>query len=89
MALLAGKKGLRKVRSILTYGDDSPVYRAAGKPAIAGASESKAVFLRDRHNIIKQIVLRNENFSPPAFAGRDRANYLKVSCACRTMITGY
>jgi DNA polymerase epsilon subunit 2 len=63
--------------------------RAAGKPAIAGASESKAIFLRDRHNIIKQIVLRNENFSPPAFAGRDRANYLKVSLACRTIITDY
>lgn len=53
--------------------------RAAGKPSIAGSSESKAIFLRDRHNIIKQIVLRNENFSPPAFAGRDRTNYLKVS----------
>lgn len=37
------------------------------------------MFLRDRHNIIKQIVLRNENFSPPAFAGKDRANYLKLT----------
>jgi hypothetical protein len=52
--------------------------RAPRKPSIAGAPESRALFLRDRHNIIKQTVLRNENFSPPAFAGRDRTNYLKV-----------
>lgn len=53
--------------------------RAPGTPSIAGTPESRALFLRDRHNIIKQTVLRNENFSPPAFAGRDRTNYLKVS----------
>lgn len=53
--------------------------RAAVKPSIAGSSESRAMFLRDRHNIIKQVVLRNENFSPPAFAGRDRENYLKLT----------
>ena len=61
--------------------------RAPGRPSIAGTPESRALFLRDRHNIIKQTVLRNENFSPPAFAGRDRTNYLKVSprplvCPC-------
>jgi len=55
--------------------------RAPGKPSIAGAPESRALFLRDRHNVIKQTVLRNENFSPPAFAGRDRTNYLKVRLA--------
>jgi hypothetical protein len=27
---------------------------------------------------IIQIVLRNENFTPPAVGGHDRANYLKV-----------
>jgi DNA polymerase epsilon subunit 2 len=59
-------------------GDIVTKSRAAGKPSIAGAPESRALFLRDRHNIIKQTVLRNENFSPPAFAGRDRTNYLKV-----------
>ena len=53
--------------------------RAPGKPDLAGSPTSKAQFLRDRHNIIKQVVLRNENFSPPAIAGRDRENYLKVS----------
>lgn len=34
--------------------------------------------MRDRFNIIRQVVLRNENFSPPAIAGRDRDSYLKV-----------
>ncbi|KAG8760539.1 DNA-directed DNA polymerase epsilon, subunit B [Serendipita sp. 396] len=53
--------------------------KAIQKPNIAGSAESKAMFLRDRYNIIKQIILRNENFSPPAFAGKDRANYLKLT----------
>ncbi|KIM29152.1 hypothetical protein M408DRAFT_328860 [Serendipita vermifera MAFF 305830] len=62
------------------YSQERKVFeKAGGRPAIAGVSESKAVFLRDRHNIIKQIVLRNENFSPPAFAGSDRANYLRLT----------
>ncbi|KAF8324081.1 hypothetical protein DL93DRAFT_95420 [Clavulina sp. PMI_390] len=34
--------------------------------------------LRNRHNVIKQSVLRNENFSPP-ISGRERTNYLKIS----------
>lgn len=70
----------RYVRTISTVPDHISTHsRAPGNPSIAGTPESRALFLRDRHNIIKQTVLRNENFSPPAFAGRDRTNYLKVS----------
>ncbi|KAG9015440.1 DNA-directed DNA polymerase epsilon, subunit B [Tulasnella sp. JGI-2019a] len=53
--------------------------KSEGKPNLGGAPAARAQFLRDRHNIIKQVVLRNENFSPPAIAGRDRDNYLKLT----------
>ncbi|KDQ20670.1 hypothetical protein BOTBODRAFT_26684 [Botryobasidium botryosum FD-172 SS1] len=48
-------------------------------PTIAGTPASRHTYLRDRHNIIKQIVLRNENFSPPAIANRDRDSYFKLT----------
>ncbi|KAG8902425.1 DNA-directed DNA polymerase epsilon, subunit B [Tulasnella sp. 403] len=53
--------------------------KAPNAPSLGGTPASRAQFLRDRHNIIKQVVLRNENFSPPAIAGRDRDNYLKLT----------
>lgn len=49
-------------------------------PSLAGAADSKAQYLRDRYNILKQVILRNEHFSPPALPGHDRENYMKV-CA--------
>jgi DNA polymerase epsilon subunit 2 len=51
--------------------------RPPNKSTIAGSATSRATLLRNRHNVIKQLVLRNEHFSPP-ISGRDRANYLKV-----------
>lgn len=53
-------------------------HRAPSKPSIGGSPTSRAQFLRDRYNIIKQVILRNEHFSPPAVPGKDRDNYLKV-----------
>lgn len=47
-------------------------------PSLAGAADSKAQYLRDRYNILKQVILRNEHFSPPALPGHDRENYMKV-----------
>lgn len=52
---------------------------AKTKPGLAGSAVSRAAFLRERWAIIKQIVLRNENFMPPALGGRDRADYLKLT----------
>ncbi|KDN48053.1 hypothetical protein RSAG8_03069, partial [Rhizoctonia solani AG-8 WAC10335] len=49
------------------------------KPGIGGSPTSRAQFLRDRYNIIKQVVLRNEHFSPPAVPGKDRDSYLKLT----------
>ena len=51
---------------------------ARKKPSLAGAPESRAMYLRDRYNILKQVILRNEHFSPPALPGHDRENYMKV-----------
>lgn len=53
-------------------------------PSLAGAADSKAQYLRDRYNILKQVILRNEHFSPPALPGHDRANYMKVSAVAMT-----
>ncbi|KGB76093.1 DNA polymerase epsilon subunit B [Cryptococcus deuterogattii 99/473] len=48
-------------------------------PSVAGQASSRSTFLRERWAIIKEIILRNENFTPPAIGGHDRANYLKLT----------
>ncbi|WVN91125.1 DNA polymerase epsilon subunit B [Cryptococcus depauperatus CBS 7841] len=52
---------------------------AKNKPSLAGDAASKSAFLRERWAIIKDIILRNENFTPPAIGGTDRSTYLKLS----------
>ncbi|KAG9044272.1 DNA-directed DNA polymerase epsilon, subunit B [Tulasnella sp. UAMH 9824] len=53
--------------------------KVSGQPSLGGQPTARAQFMRDRFNIIRQVVLRNENFSPPAIAGRDRDSYLKLT----------
>ncbi|KEP55739.1 DNA polymerase epsilon subunit B [Rhizoctonia solani 123E] len=53
--------------------------KGPNRPSIGGSPTSRAQFLRDRYNIIKQVVLRNEHFSPPAVPGKDRNSYLKLT----------
>ncbi|KAG8960600.1 DNA-directed DNA polymerase epsilon, subunit B [Tulasnella sp. 419] len=63
-----------------TYSSERKTFeKSAEAPSLGGNPASRAMFLRDRYNIIKQVILRNENFSPPAVAGRDRENYLKLT----------
>ncbi|ORY29159.1 putative DNA polymerase epsilon subunit B [Naematelia encephala] len=52
---------------------------AKAKPSIAGQASSRSAFLRERWGIIKEVILRNENFTPPAIGGHDRSNYLKLT----------
>jgi DNA polymerase epsilon subunit 2 len=52
--------------------------RAPKEPSIAPPATSKARYLRDRYNIIKQVILRNEHFSPPAVVDVERTDYMKV-----------
>ncbi|KAI9636514.1 DNA polymerase alpha/epsilon subunit B-domain-containing protein [Dioszegia hungarica] len=47
--------------------------------SIGGQPSSRSAFLRERWGIIKEIILRNENFTPPALGGHDRASYLKLT----------
>ncbi|KAK8843454.1 DNA polymerase epsilon subunit B [Kwoniella newhampshirensis] len=49
------------------------------KPSVAGSAAARSAFLRERWGIIKEIILRNENFTPPAIGGHDRSNYLKLT----------
>ncbi|KAG7528621.1 hypothetical protein FFLO_06044 [Filobasidium floriforme] len=49
------------------------------RPAIGGPAISRSMYLRERWALVRQIVLRNENFTPPAVGGHDRANYLKLT----------
>ncbi|KAJ9123104.1 hypothetical protein QFC22_001294 [Naganishia vaughanmartiniae] len=49
------------------------------KPAIAGPPSARAAFLRERWSVIRQLVLRNENFTPPVIGGHDRGEYLKLT----------
>ncbi|EKD03887.1 epsilon DNA polymerase [Trichosporon asahii var. asahii CBS 8904] len=51
---------------------------AKRKPSIAGQAASRSSYLRERWGIIREIILRNENFTPPALGGQDRDNYLKL-----------
>ncbi|GAA6062035.1 hypothetical protein JCM10212_005468 [Sporobolomyces blumeae] len=49
------------------------------EPSLAPGSLSKAQYLRDRFNIIKQVILRNEHFSPPTVVGPQRVDYMKLT----------
>ncbi|WOO83431.1 DNA polymerase epsilon subunit B [Vanrija pseudolonga] len=58
---------------------------AKTKPDIAGTAASRSSYLRERWGIIKEVVQRNENFTPPAVGGHDRANYLKLTSTCNLL----
>lgn len=51
----------------------------------SGSPETRVISLRDRLNIIKQCVLRNEHFAPSTLPSRDRERLVTVSqllCMC-------
>ncbi|KAK4057456.1 DNA-directed DNA polymerase epsilon, subunit B [Microbotryomycetes sp. JL221] len=47
-------------------------------PSLAPDATSRARYLRDRFNVIKQVVLRNEHFTPPAI-GQHREDFMKLT----------
>ncbi|GAA5874227.1 hypothetical protein JCM1840_000608 [Sporobolomyces johnsonii] len=53
--------------------------KAKAAPTLAPTALSKAQYLRDRFNIIKQVILRNEHFSPPTDVGPERQDYMKLT----------
>jgi DNA polymerase epsilon subunit 2 len=48
------------------------------KQTVSGSAESRILATRDRLNIIKQAILRNDNFSPKPFGGTKGDKFLKV-----------
>lgn len=55
-------------------------FRVSGPSTISGTAESRIMAVRDRLNIIKQTVLRNDHFSPSILPSKDRENLLTVGC---------
>ncbi|GAA5849550.1 hypothetical protein JCM9279_007266 [Rhodotorula babjevae] len=53
--------------------------KAKAAPTLAPSALSKAQYLRDRFNIIKQVILRNEHFCPPTIVDPERADYMKLT----------
>ena len=44
-----------------------------------GSADSRVTAMRNRYSIIKQVILRNDHFSPSTIPSRDREHLLTVS----------
>ncbi|GAA6004474.1 DNA polymerase epsilon noncatalytic subunit [Rhodotorula paludigena] len=53
--------------------------KAKAAPSIAPGALSKSQYLRDRFNVIKQVILRNEHFCPPTVVDPERVDYMKLT----------
>jgi DNA polymerase epsilon subunit 2 len=53
-------------------------YRVSAPLSMSGSAESRVFAVRDRLNIIKQCVLRNEHFAPSTLPSRDRERLVTV-----------
>ncbi|KAG0149090.1 hypothetical protein CROQUDRAFT_40505 [Cronartium quercuum f. sp. fusiforme G11] len=68
----------------MTWSDERKLFEVHGgsksKPSILGQPISRSLYLRDRYHVIRQVILRNEHFSPPTVAGEDeREEYMKLT----------
>ena len=54
------------------------IFRAAAPPTIAGSADSRITAVRDRYDVIKQTVLRNEHFSPSTLPSKLHDRLLNV-----------
>jgi len=71
----------------LTWSEERKIFEEptgqAAKPSLLGQPTSKISYLRDRYHTIRQVILRNEHFSPPAVAGAlgeaEREEYMKLT----------
>ncbi|EJD01129.1 epsilon DNA polymerase [Fomitiporia mediterranea MF3/22] len=52
--------------------------KAPHSPTISGTADSRITAIRDRHDIIKQTILRNDHFSPSTLPGKDRDRLLNL-----------
>lgn len=83
MELVYGTQHFRKV----SHFDESSlppeltlttVPRAQGTLASSGSAESRIIATRNRLNVIRQCILRNDHFSPSTLPSKDRENLLTV-----------
>ncbi|KAL7417965.1 putative epsilon DNA polymerase [Mrakia frigida] len=51
----------------------------ANGPKIAAAPGGRAAFLRERCDLVRQVILRSEHFTPPVLGGKDREEYMKLT----------
>jgi hypothetical protein len=84
MALVARTGELREVRvEVCVLLEPSArrflLYRARHQTSVLGTAESRILAIRDRLNIIKQTILRNEHFAPSTIPSRDREHLLTAS----------
>ena len=63
--------------------DKKTFVKSNSKPSITGSASSVSQLWLDRFNVIKQIILRNEHFSPPSTlnvnSSEDRDKYMKIT----------
>ncbi|EJU06103.1 DNA polymerase epsilon subunit B [Dacryopinax primogenitus] len=53
--------------------------KSSTPPNIAGSPASRTAFLRDRYHVIKQVVLRNEHFTPAVVPGLSQGDTNKLT----------
>ncbi|MBW0490514.1 hypothetical protein O181_030229 [Austropuccinia psidii MF-1] len=70
----------------LTWSEERKIFEPpsgeASPSSILGRPSSKALYLRDRYHTIRQVILRNEHFSPPIGPGAlndQREEYMKLT----------
>ncbi|KAH8113232.1 epsilon DNA polymerase [Phellopilus nigrolimitatus] len=56
----------------------STFVKSTHPPTISGAADSRVTSIRDRYDIIKQTILRNDHFSPSTLPGKDRNRLLTL-----------
>jgi len=86
MALVTRTRKLRQVRvevCVLLETNSSTLFfllhRARHRLSVLGTAESRILAIRDRLNIIKQTILRNDHFAPSTIPSRDREHLLTAS----------
>ncbi|KAL5530699.1 DPB2 [Sanghuangporus sanghuang] len=52
--------------------------KSPNSPTISGTADSRILATRDRHDIIKQTILRNDHFSPSTLPGKERDRLLNL-----------
>lgn len=69
-------KSENQPKPMLSTKANSYSFRAAHAPSISGSADSRVMAVRDRLNIIRQTVLRNDHFSPSTIPSKDRDRLL-------------